>query len=209
MSMHAKVLGPAQKQALRRLAPVLCPRGFYLAGGTAVALHLGHRKSEDLDWLTAEPLADPLAWVEVLRDAGCPLTEPVPGRGVLHGSVAGVRVSLLQYSYPLLEPLALWPAMSCQLASLTDLAAMKLLALTQRGLKRDFVDVYALALKHRALPELAEAYCRKFRVQDTSTLLYGLTYYDDAEKEARPRMLWKDDWPRIKKSLRQWVREMV
>ncbi len=60
MRFHVEVLAPAQRRVLGRLGPVLTARGYYLAGGTALALHLGHRRSVDLDWFTPEPLGDPL-----------------------------------------------------------------------------------------------------------------------------------------------------
>ena len=60
MTWHPEVLGIRQLRVVTQLGPLLTRRGFYLAGGTALALHLGHRYSVDLDWFTAEPFADPL-----------------------------------------------------------------------------------------------------------------------------------------------------
>jgi hypothetical protein len=61
MTGHPEVLSRNQKRVLAELGPFLTGSGFYLAGGTAVALHLGHRRSVDLDWFTAERLPDPLS----------------------------------------------------------------------------------------------------------------------------------------------------
>jgi len=63
MSFHEEILTGGQRKALRRLGPQSTPAGFYLAGGTAIALHLGHRRSVDIDWFLAAPMAEP--WQEV------------------------------------------------------------------------------------------------------------------------------------------------
>jgi hypothetical protein len=60
MKIHADILTAVQKKALRRLGPFALREGFYLGGGTAVALQLGHRRSVDFDWFTSAHLTDPL-----------------------------------------------------------------------------------------------------------------------------------------------------
>src|SRR5262245_20877966 len=60
MTFQSEILSRRQHQVLTRLSALLTPRGYYLGGGTAVALHLGHRRSGDLDWFTAECIGDPL-----------------------------------------------------------------------------------------------------------------------------------------------------
>jgi hypothetical protein len=107
----------------------------------------------------------------------------------------------------LLEPTLSWPEFASTLASLADLACMKLSAVSQRGARKDFVDIYALGEHYRPLEELLELYQRKFTVEDIAHVLYGLAYFDDAEKERMPRMLWNVDWRTIKRTIQQWVRE--
>src|SRR5437773_11074601 len=60
LSFHPEVLTAGQKRALRQAGPLMIRRRFYLAGGTALAIQLGHRRSVDLDWFTAERIADPM-----------------------------------------------------------------------------------------------------------------------------------------------------
>ena len=83
-------------------------RDFYLVGGTAVALHLGHRRSVDFDWFTPERF-DPLAVSQELREEGIAFVTDSVAAGTLHGVVGGVRVSLLRNVYPLLAGLRAWP----------------------------------------------------------------------------------------------------
>jgi hypothetical protein len=208
MRFHPDILNTAQKRVLTRLAPALTARSFYLGGGTALALHLGHRRSVDFDWFTAERLEDPLGLAAALRDEGLPLRTDRVAPGTWHGAMSGVRISLLEYRYTLLEPLAHWRRFGCDVASRADLAAMKLAAVAQRGSKKDFVDVYAVAAKPTALPQLLHWYVDKYAVTDTAHLLYSLAYFDEADRQPMPHMLRKVDWRKIKASLRAWVRTL-
>jgi hypothetical protein len=79
----------------------------------------------------------------------------------------------------------------------------------QRGLRKDFLDVYALGLKHKSLQEMLRLYQRKYNVKDVAPVLYGLTYFDDAEKERMPRMLWKMDWQIVKQTIQEWVKKFI
>ena len=89
-----------------------------------------------------------------------------------------------------------------------DLACMKLSAIAQRGARKDFLDIYALCTVHRPLPELLPLYQKKFNVEDISPVLYGLVYFDNAEEQRMPVMLWDVRWSRVKSALRDWVREI-
>ena len=207
MSFHAEALSATQSDVLRQLGPVMTERRFYLGGGTAVAIHLGHRRSLDLDWFSSERLADPLRLAQELRDEGILFTTSQVERGTLHGSVASVRVSFLEYRYESLAPFVFWPEMGCNLASLDDLAAMKLAAIAQRGAKKDFLDIYALGLRHVPLADMLRLYRRKYSVQDIGHILYGLAYFADADKERSPKLLWEDDWRNVKRTIQGWVRD--
>lgn len=205
MRAHLGVLAPAQRKALKQVALLATQRGFYLGGGTAVALHLGHRRSIDFDWFIQKPLGDPMLLAQHIRSRGIDFTTSKVEAGTLHGFLAGVRFSFLEYPYPLLSPSVRLKDFDCSVASLDDLACMKLSALAQRGSKKDFVDIYALALKHRTLPDILALYMRKYSVEDMSHVLYGLAYFDDADKERMPRLLWKTDWKTIKKAISNWL----
>jgi hypothetical protein len=206
MSFRAEILTERQRKALRLLGPRTAPDGFYLAGGTAIALHLGHRRSVDFDWFRADPLAEPLQLALEIRHAGIPFLTGQVARSTLYGTVYGVRVSFFEFRYPMLDPFLPWPEYGCQLAGLRDLACMKLSAITQRGSKKDFVDLYALGRNGFRLAEMLDWYRRKFEVEDISHVLYALVYFDDADPQPKPKMLWKADWKEIKKTITGWVR---
>jgi hypothetical protein len=205
MTFHPEVLTHGQAEVLRQLGPLLGTDRFYLAGGTAAALHVGHRRSVDLDWFTGDELRDPLAFSEQLRDDGVQFLTTQVAPGTLHGTVQGVRVSFLEYRYTPIDPPVVWEECGCALASLDDLCCMKLSAVTQRGSRKDFVDVYALGVTHKPLGSMLELYRRKYGVGDIAHVLYGLAYFDDAEQEPLPVMLWDVTWEDIRNQIQEWV----
>ena len=100
------------------------------------------------------------------------------------------------------------PDAGCRLACCADLAAMKLLAVAQRGTKKDFVDVHALS-RQMPLTRMLDSYQRRFGVTDTSRILAGLCFFDDAEAEPMPVMLIPLDWETVERDLRDMVRQLV
>lgn len=198
----------AQKKVLRQLGPLIATQQFYLGGGTALAIHLGHRRSVDFDWFTRERIAEPLRLARDLNDQDIAFVTGHIERGTLHGSVSGVQVSFLEYRYPLLQPLVAWPMFGCALASPEDLACMKLSALAQRGAKKDFVDIYALGTKYCSLSDMLGWYQQKYAVTEITHVLYSLAYFDDADRERLPRMFWDSDWRTIKTTISQWVKNL-
>src|SRR5271157_610803 len=206
MKFHLEGLNGKQIQILRKFGKEFDQRGFYLGGGTALAAYFGHRLSVDLDWFTSSAMSDALLVAESLRRAGLDFTATQSAPGTLHGRLMGVRISFLEYRYPLLQSPTIWKEMNCSLASLDDLACMKLSAIAGRGARKDFCDIYVLGNKHRSLPELIRLYQRKFKMDDISPILYGLSYFDDAESERMPHMLATVQWRTIKQTIQEWVK---
>ncbi|RLB37497.1 MAG: hypothetical protein DRH12_14275 [Deltaproteobacteria bacterium] len=209
VSWHTEVLTDRQVSVLGKFGPVAKAKDFYLAGGTAVALYLGHRRSVDLDWFTLKKMEDPLRLAKELEEGGIELKVMGFSSGTLHCMVEGVRISLFEYSYPLVSPFADCDVFGCWIASLEDIACMKLVAIAQRGSKKDFMDIYAICKHYKPLPELFELCKEKFGLDDLSSIVHGLVYFEDADKERTPRMLWRLDWRRVKSEIKEWVREVV
>ncbi len=208
MKFHLEGLTAKQVQILRASALTLEKRGFYLGGGTALAIYFGHRLSVDLDWFLSSAMGDALMLADSLRQAGMDFATTQVAPGTLHGTVRQVRVSFLEFRYPLLRSLVPWKELGCSLASLDDLACMKLSAIAQRGEKKDFCDLYFLGTRHRSLADMLQLYRRKFRVQDITPVLYGLSYFDEADAERMPRMLTKVTWGTMKRTIEGWVKEL-
>jgi hypothetical protein len=208
MRYFVEGLPKKQVNVLKALGPHMASKGFYLAGGTALAIHYGHRISIDLDWFSAQPFEDSLLLAQALRNTGLDLEIEQVSPGTLHGSIHGVRVTFLQYQYPMLKPVQHWKDMNCDIASLEDLACMKLSAIAQRGARKDFCDLYALGKTSFSLTEMLGFYQKKFGIRDIGSVLYGLVYFDDAENERMPRMLWHVNWREIKKTILEWVKSV-
>jgi hypothetical protein len=200
--LHREVLGRSQRSLLPHLVPLTRQQGFYLAGGTGLALQLGHRRSVDFDWFRADPIDDPLRLAGDLRSSAFPFETTHVERGTLHGRAGGVRVSFLEYAYPLLRPVR--EAQGLRLGSLEDIAAMKLAAVAQRGSKKDFVDVFALG-RHFGLDDMLGLYRRKYGIEDVGHVLVALSYFDDADRERTPMLLLRQSWPAIRSAIRGWV----
>ncbi len=133
------VLTSNQIKLLRELCPVVKER-FFLAGGTAIALYFGHRLSIDLDFFSLQGFI-PSNLLSKLTEKKIKILQLE--KETLHLLIQNTKVSFLCFPYPLLEPLKEIELFSCKIASAKDLAAMKLLAISQRGSKRDFIDLYA------------------------------------------------------------------
>ena len=120
-------------------------------------------------------------------------------RGTLHARCGGVRLSFLEYRYPLLRPLIATPERGLRLASLEDIAAMKLAAIAQRGSRKDFVDLFALG-RSMSLEDMMDLYRRKYGVRDVGHVLFALSYFDDADRERMPAMLRRWKWAEVKRA---------
>jgi hypothetical protein len=120
--MFTATLPPGSLEVLKRLVHLQDLRNFYLAGGTAVALHLGHRISEDLDFFTPQGFDAPSLRDELYKAGNFILTDI--GSRTLHGIFNGVKVSFLYYAPPLVFPPI--DHYSCLIADLPDLAPIKL-----------------------------------------------------------------------------------
>lgn len=211
MTFHEEIMTEKQRTVLARLGPILSQREFYLAGGTAAAIRLGHRRSVDLDWFSKVAPEDAVVFAADLRGAGlgCDLVVRSTGPGTLHGTIDGVLVSFLRYSYPMLAEPVGWPAYGCRLASLEDLVCMKLSAVAQRGARKDFYDLAALSDAGYTLRSMLEMYRLKYQTDDVGHVLASLVYFDDAEHEPDPYLLRPVAWEDVKLRFRGWVKAFV
>jgi predicted nucleotidyltransferase component of viral defense system len=209
MNWHKEVLRPQQRRALLSLGRFAQAAGFYLGGGTAIALRLGHRFSQDFDWFTPNKFDEPIRLAEDLGAGGVAFVGDEAAPRTLYGRVHGTRVSFFQYPYRLLRKPQSWRDFGCRVAHLDDLAAMKLLALGQRGSKKDFVDLYVLCQEHGPLHRLMKMYERKYRVRADRHLVSSLVYFQDADREAMPAMRRKVRWPEIKDAFREWAKQLA
>lgn len=194
--MFESVLVPHTKRLLEKLKPEDLPKGSYLAGGTAVALYLGHRRSADLDFFTKEEFVEAQWEQKLKKEFGFKLLKR--DWQTLIGYVSNVKISLFSYNYKQIAPLEFYKHIP--VASLQDLGAMKLDTILGRGTKRDIVDIYFLS-QRLSLKKLFDFYQKKYGNLEERELMIkkALVFFDDADKEEMPDMLIDVSWSEIKR----------
>lgn len=164
-----------------------------LVGGTALALQLGHRKSIDLDFFgtvdcEAEYLRESIAGMASLT-----ILKESPHIHIY--IVDGIKVDIVNYKYPWLDDVVLEQGL--RLASVSDIAAMKITAIIGRGTKKDFIDI-AFLLHHFSLEEILHFYAAKYNDSSVFMAMKSLAYFDDAEADPMPDMFVNQSWQQVK-----------
>ncbi len=178
--MHLEILDD-KRRALLPLFSALKSR-YYLAGGTALALQIGHRDSIDFDFFSPTSFDTSILFTECEQIfTGYTLTKTQDERDTLSFLIDNtVSVSFLGYPYPLVESLV--EAKEFNLASLTDIGCMKFGALSSRSVLKDYVDIFFI-LKSLSLRSLLDAAANKLPTLDRNLILKSLVYFDDVTKE--------------------------
>ncbi len=198
--LHFEILDAKRRSMLPRLRFLRADFRFYLAGGTALALQIRHRVSVDFDFYSPREFS-PLMLYRRLEKVGPRVSSLHIAEGTLMALVDGIEMSFFRYDYSLLEPLVYTEFID--LASLEDVAAMKLISIVQRGTRRDFVDVYFLLKRYR-LEVLLRLTQKKYAAFNPYLGLRALTYFDDAEQDksrVRLETFEKIEWDKVKETL--------
>ena len=205
--MCEQVISAKTKRLLESLDKIEIIKNFYLAGGTALALQLGHRKSIDLDLFSEKDFSTE-ELKTVLSQVG-KLKVYSEEERTLNANLNGVKISFLGYKYKMLFPLIKYGG-NLKLADTRDIACMKIDAISSRGSKKDFVDLYFL-LKKYPLKKILSLFDKKYKDIKYSQLhiLKSLIYFQDAERDPLPVMLEDISWSKIKKELQRNVKEFV
>lgn len=202
--MYQNALLPATAEVIKKIQGVSFLQQFYLSGGTALALHLGHRESEDLDFFTPDTFNPQRLQSEVQKIGQLESAEIA--EGTLNVFLDTVKLQFLHYPYPLLELTTTWEGLS--LSSVIDIACTKIITISMRGSKKDFIDLYFL-LKRYSLQELFEKVDQKYQGvnYNRTHLAKSLIYFEDADAQPMPRMLQNVEWEEVKTAITQAVKE--
>lgn len=199
---HGEAIAPETERTLLDLRQKLILEGFYLGGGTGLALHFGHRRSIDLDFFSADLFNedDLLRKVEQMKDVS--LVEK--HKYTLHAGILGTKVSFLGYEYPMLFPLESFSEVA--VADARDNACMKISTIMSRGKKRDFIDLYVVSQRY-GLEHLGELFKQKYAKThyNFQSVLKSLAYFQDAEEDPMPDMLAPISWEEVKEFFRKAV----
>lgn len=207
--LHWNTVTPAMRSILEGFTESKIAGEFYLAGGTALALQLGHRLSVDLDFFSSTQ-SDVPALANVLHHAlkGFSPTLSDTSWGNLVFLANDVRIGFYGYGYALIRPLL--QTGDLRLASMEDIALMKMDALLARASRKDFHDLYAICqrISLRELLDLApEKYpdVRDFEVQ----VVKHMTYFDRAETETPVPLLEPVEWTKVKEWFRTQAKSLA
>jgi len=171
-------------------------RSYYLAGGTALSLHFGHRFSHDLDFFSQTPVAPEIIRSELSALGNLEIFQN--DKGTFNGVLDGVKLSFFIYPYSLLKPLLDFNGI--KVADIVDIACMKIDAISSRGTKRDFIDLYFICNKFKPIEVLLKFYSKKYSRAKFNKLhiVKSLVYFEDAESNPVPEMIEKVDWGKVK-----------
>ncbi|MGB6838911.1 MAG: nucleotidyl transferase AbiEii/AbiGii toxin family protein, partial [Microgenomates group bacterium] len=157
-SYHLNVLDKNQKKIFPNLS-FLAQDGFYLAGGTALALQIGHRTSVDFDFYSNKHF-DALTLYDKIEDIfGQKAKRTGQAEDTLFCKIGKADLSFFWYKHPLIKKTITFKGVP--LASLGDIAAMKLIAVSRRPVKRDYIDIFFL-LKRFSLEQIFSFAAEKY-----------------------------------------------
>lgn len=171
---------------------------FFLAGGTALSLQIGHRISIDLDFFTLEGFDGDNLSAHIEASHG--FTLDFLDKNTLKGKIDGVVVDFITHGYPLVNDIKLIEGV--RLASLEDIAAMKLNAIVGNGTRlKDFVDIASLSA-YLSLNEMLNAYEHKYTTRNQVLVIKCLTFFDDINRSEPIRLLDSDyNWELLEKRI--------
>jgi predicted nucleotidyltransferase component of viral defense system len=207
--MHKECFSEKGWKVLYVLKDMLTKYNAILAGGTALALHLGHRISLDLDFFTNKDFKVE-SIISGIRKTGYPFRVISEGEEHLIADVDGIKVSFFKYDYPFTDSPAIYKGI--KIAGLLDIASMKVIAICQRGTKRDFVDLYFI-LRDMPFHRMAEHMVKRFGRERINPVHIGksLVYFSDADADPEPVYIKGRElkWETVKKFFRSHVKQFV
>lgn len=199
--MHWEVIDKNRYDILEKIINKISIKKYYLAGGTALALQTGIRESFDFDFFIQTEFDENLL-IQELEEIGR-LEVTVCRKGTVHAILNGVQVTFLHFENSLVEDKVTTEEIKgLYLASIKDIAIMKLIAISQRGTKKDFFDLYYICNNFDiTIKDILNMSDRKYDKNKINYLhiIQSLAYFEDAEDENLPKVFIKYDWDTIKK----------
>ncbi|HAJ33117.1 MAG TPA: hypothetical protein DCK79_07060 [Candidatus Atribacteria bacterium] len=204
--MPQEIISKKTKANLEILTEEDLLKNFYLAGGTGVALQLKHRVSLDLDFFTKNDI-DTKTLIQKIKIRGKFSIERET-ENTLIGIFNGTRVSFLKYDYPLLFDLK--QITGVNVADLRDIGCMKIDAISSRGTKRDFIDLFFICREAISLKNLLSLFKKKYKSVNYNMIhiLKSLTYFEDAENNPMPKMTVPVSWQEVKSFFKEEIRKI-
>jgi predicted nucleotidyltransferase component of viral defense system len=202
--LHTKAIEPVALELLNTLMMQDYLRDFVLVGGTALALQIGHRKSDDLDLFTIHDFNSDVLLTNLLNAFEVTIRMQTPQ--ALITAIKNIKVDFIRFNYHFIRPIK--KEAGIRFLDIEDIAAMKLDAITGRGSKKDFYDLYFL-LQNYNLEALLGFYKEKYPQQTTFHVVRSISYFNDAETQPDPVIFdEKISWLKIKKSISKELQKL-
>lgn len=196
--LHYETVDEGTLGLLKQLQALGILSEMRLVGGTSLALQIGHRKSIDID-LFGNLSADYENLIDELRTLG----EVVPlknSKNIHSLLINNIKVDIVNYEYKWLSNKITTD--NIHLATIDDIAAMKLNAIIGRGSKKDFIDLFFI-LKDYSLATIMGFYTKKYNDGSAFLVLKSLTYFEDADIEEMPFMFNNITWQTVKNNIKK------
>lgn len=181
---NSAIIAPTTFALIQELQREYFLKEFYLVGGTALALQLGHRNSIDIDLFTQKTfLADELR--EALSEYTFSAT--LLKNNTVLSMVNGIKTDFVRHDYPYLAPFV--EEDGIRMLSKEDICAMKVHAIAQSGKRiKDFIDIYYL-LEHFSISTVVELFAKKYNYISPMVAIKALNHFDDIDENIDPPKL--------------------
>jgi len=207
--MDSKAISDSLWDLLQRLNAIPEIKCSYLGGGTALALQLEHRISEDLDFFILEGFDD-FSFKKAIQLKGLNVFVLNQTPNHLELMIQSIKVDLIRERIPLKFPLKPidFRMENLKMADPRDIGRMKIMSIGSRGNRKDFVDLYCLTRKIIPLELLLSLAMEEDHGIRYSKLLFlkGLVDFEEADKENALTLLWDISWEEVKKCLTDEVK---
>jgi hypothetical protein len=182
---NPELIEPATFELIQQLQNFSELKEFYLVGGTALTLQLGHRNSIDIDLFSTKDFLESTIINFLRTKFTIDLVYNKPNSIICIINV--VKVDFIKHDYPIIEPIITEEGIS--MLSLQDICAMKLNDIQNSGQRlKDFIDIYFL-LEHFSIKQMLEFYSKKYPIMNPVIALRAITYFDDIDPNIDPPKL--------------------
>ena len=215
--MYWNIIDKDRYQLLKNIMDIVAIPDFYMIGGTALSLQLGLRESFDFDFCVPIQFNNELLLEELEKIGDIKVKQNQ--KGTCDVIINGVQVSFFYYPNKVIKELITTPEMpKLKMASILDIAIMKIVAIGGRGAKKDFFDLYNIINKYKVtIKELAEGLIKKYgNKTNYVNIIMGLSYFEDAEQEVLPKTFVEYNWEEIKdffinyqKEFREYIEKIL
>ncbi len=198
--MYWNIIDKDRYNLLKNITEIVSIPNYYMIGGTALSLQLGLRESFDFNFCVPEQFNNEVLLRELEKLGEIEVKQNQ--KGTCDVILNGVQISFFYYPNKVIKNFITPKEMSkLKIASILDIAVMKLVAIGGRGAKKDFFDLYNILTKSDIMIlELVNGLLQKCGENTNyANVIMGLSYFEDAEQEILPKTFIEYDWDEIKR----------